>query len=212
MRRLVLTVLLVLPAFVDAAGQAPVAVVAESGGQLVLSRLPAILGEEEIEGQLTSGLTTTFVLRAEVPGKKLVGGARVDVRFELWDEVFQVVAVGIDGEGEGRELLDREALEAWWADLSLTVLEFEADTLVVGETMNLTLEVVPFSQSEQEDTQRWFSRSFAASQGRGGGRLTDTAERRGDSLEKVLGVLMATSIQRRPVSSFRWFIVITGGD
>ena len=77
MRRLVLTVLLVMQAFVDAAGQEPVSVVAEPDGQLILSRLPAILGEEEIERQLTSGLTTTFVLRAEVSGKKLVGGARV---------------------------------------------------------------------------------------------------------------------------------------
>ena len=163
----------------------------DDDGRLVVSGLPAILGDEEVARHLSSGLTTTFGLRAEIKGNKLVGGARIDVRYELWDEVYQVVAVGIDGRGERRDFESMQSLAAWWSDLQLTVFEAQEGEVAAGDSLALALEVVPFSQSEQEETQRWFSRSFAATRGGESARVTDSAERRGDSLEKVLGVLMA---------------------
>jgi hypothetical protein len=189
----------------------PIKVELEEGARVVLIGLPAVLGDEEIVRHLTSGLTTTLAFRAELRGHESIGGARVEVRYELWEEVFQVVAVGIDGRGERQELADLEALASWWSTLRLTVLELAGDQPAAGQNLELTLEVVPFSASEQDDTQRWFSRSFGASKSGDSERVTDAAERRGDSLENVLGVLMATSIQRHPVLTRSWKVSIPGG-
>ncbi|MCP4898180.1 MAG: hypothetical protein GY906_14500 [bacterium] len=199
--RCLLLAALLVPLLVGA--EMPIRLVGNSAGKIAITEFPAILEEEEITRQLTSGLTTSFVFRAEVKSESLVGGARVDVRYELWDEVFQVVAVGIDELGERQTLPDIAALKSWWSELSLTVIEREGES-ATGKDLRLTLDVVPFSLSEQDDTQRWFSRSFAASQGGASSRIGDAGERSGSSLEKVLGVLMATSIQRSALSTYRW--------
>jgi len=170
----------------------------------------AILGEEAVARQLESGLTTTFVYRVEVAGR-VVGGARVDVRYDLWDEVFEVVVVGADGRGERVRLAGRAALETWWVDLELVVAQQGSLAALRSREFVLALEVVPFSASEQDDAQRWFVRSFGATASREGFKATDPAERRGDSLEKVLGVLMATSIRGSALYTARWAVTVTGG-
>jgi len=71
---------------------------AGSGSRLVLTGLPPILADEEVKEHLTTGLTTTLQFR--VGGNKLAGGARVEIRYDLWDEVFLVKAGGIDGRAE----------------------------------------------------------------------------------------------------------------
>ena len=210
-RRGLLLILIVALAPLAVAEQPPRAEIYDDG-HMVVSGLPEILGDQEVMRHLSSGLTTTFSLRAEIKGAKLVGGARVDVRYELWDEVYQAVAVGIDGRGERRDFDDLEALLVWWHERQLLVFEGQEGKVAQGDSIALTLDVVPFSQSEKEDTQRWFSRSFAATRGGESARITDSAERRGDSLEKVLGVLMATSIQRRAVLSHEWTVAVTGGQ
>ena len=68
--------------------------------QWVLAGLPPILAGSEVKEHLTTGLTTTFVLKLtsrDAAGKKIVGAGRVQVRYELWDEVFYVATLGIDG-------------------------------------------------------------------------------------------------------------------
>jgi len=188
----------------------PPGVSLDAGQRLVVGRLAAILAEEAVARQLESGLTTTFVFRAEVAGRVL-GGARVDVRYDLWDEVFEVVAVGADGRGERVALAGRKALETWWSGLELVVAERGSLTPPGPRELVLALEVIPFSASEQDDAQRWFVRSFGATATSDGPQVTDPAERRGDSLEKVLGVLMATSIQGSALYSARWAVAVTGG-
>jgi hypothetical protein len=178
--------------------------------QLVVGRLAAILDEEAVARQLESGLTTTFVFRLEISGRAL-GGARVDVRYDLWDEVFEVVAVGADGRGERVTLAGRAALETWWSGLELVVAHQGSLAALRSREFVLALEVVPFSASEQDDAQRWFVRSFGATATRERFQVTDQAERRGDSLEKVLGVLMATSIRGSALYTARWAVTVTGG-
>jgi hypothetical protein len=177
--------------------------------RLVVRKLGAVLAEETVSRQLESGLTTTFLFRAEVGGR-VFGGARVDVRYDLWDEVFEVVAVGSDGHGEHKTLAGREALERWWSNLELVVAERGTLAEPLPREFVLVLEVVPFSASERDDAQRWFVRSFGATAGSDGPRVTDSAERRGDSLEKVLSVLMATSIRSSVLYSARWPVAVPG--
>lgn len=209
-RYLLATLVAVLPVSV-VAQTPPVRVSVEPGGGIVVSNLPDILGREEIARHLKSGLTTTFAFHAEIRGTEQRGGARVDVRFELWDEVYQVAAVGIDGRGERRQIDDFDGLTAWWRQLRLTVIANDGGSASTDRTLLLELSVVPFSQSEQDDAQRWFSRSFAASKTDAADRVTDAAERRGDPLEHVLEVLMATSIQRSAVSTYHWAMQLPGG-
>ena len=188
--------------------QPKVAIDAEQ--RLVVGRLAAILDEEAVSRQLESGLTTTFVFRVEVAGRVL-GGARVDVRYDLWDEVFEVVVVGADGRGERVTLAGRTALATWWSGVELVVAEQRPRSTPWPRELVLAVEVVPFSVSEQDDAQRWFVRSFGESAARTDRQVTDPAERRGDSLEKVLGVLMATSIQGSALYSARWVVTVAGG-
>jgi hypothetical protein len=204
-------VALTLTSICSAARAIPPPRLAIDGEQrLVVGRLTAILGEEAVARQLESGLTTTFVFRVEVAGKVL-GGARVDVRYDLWDEVFEVVVVGADGRGERLALFGRGALETWWSELELVVAGRGSLTALRSREFVLALEVVPFSASEQDDAQRWFVRSFGESATRTGRQVTDAAERRGDPLEKVLGVLMATSIRGSALYTARWVVTVTGG-
>jgi len=188
----------------------PPRVTIDAGQRLVAGRLAAVLDEQAVARQLESGLTTTFVFRVEVAGR-LLGGARVDVRYDLWDEVFEVVAVGADGRGERMALAGRKALETWWSGLELVVAEQTSPGTLVPRELVLALEVIPFSASEQDDAQRWFVRSFGATATSDGPQVTDPAERRGDPLEKVLGVLMATSIRGSALYSARWAVAVTGG-
>jgi hypothetical protein len=178
--------------------------------RLMVGRLAAVLDEETVARQLESGLTTTFFFRVEAAGRVL-GGARVDVRYDLWDEVFEVAALGAGGRGERATLAGRAALEAWWSGLELVVAERGSLGASAPRELVLALEVVPFSASEQDDAQRWFARSFGDSAASAGPRVTDPAERRGDSLEKVLGVLMATSIRGSALYTTRWAVAVTGG-
>jgi hypothetical protein len=209
-RRAALVALTLASVCTAARAAPPPGVSLDAGQRLVVGRLAAILAEEAVARQLQSGLTTTFVFRAEVAGRVL-GGARVDVRYDLWDEVFEVVAVGADGRGERATLAGRAALETWWSSLELVVAERASSAALMPRELVLALEVIPFSASEQDDAQRWFVRSFGATGTRDGPQVTDPAERRGDSLEKVLGVLMATSIRGSALYSARWAVAVTGG-
>jgi hypothetical protein len=194
-----------------ASAGSPPSIAIDAKHRLVVGRLAPILAEEAVSRQLQSGLTTTFVFRAEAGGRQL-GGARVDLRYDLWDEVFEVVAVGADGRGERVTLAGRAALEKWWSSLELVVAEQGSFSAVRSREFVLAVEVVPFSASERDDAQRWFVRSFGASTTRDSFQVTDPAERRGDSLEKVLGVLMATSIRGSALYTARWEVAVTGGQ
>jgi hypothetical protein len=210
MHRCLLTALVSVLPVVGVTQTPPIEVDVDPDGTVVVSNLPDIFGRDEIARHLRSGLTTTLAFQAQIRGTRQQGGARIDVRFELWDEIFQVAAVGIDGKGERTQLDDLEALATWWSELRLTVIVPDSGSAPKAGTLLLDLSVIPFSQSEQDDAQRWFSRSFAGSTTDAADRVTDSAERRGDPLEQVLGVLMATSIQRGEVMSYHWAMPLPG--
>ena len=94
----------------------------QAGGELHLSELPAILEDEKVAPELTKGLTTTFLFRVDVldgrSGRE-AGGGRVEIRYELWDEVFHLSIVGIDGRARREQVDSMEALQAWWSALRL---------------------------------------------------------------------------------------------
>jgi hypothetical protein len=118
--------------------------------------------------------------------------------FDSWDEVFLVQI--LDGAGERHEhvLSSFEELEGWWVELRLVLLA--SPVVGGGEEAKVVLDVIPFSRSEQLDTQRWLADSVSRGERSGG------TPQGGDSLGRVFSVLIATSIQRRPVTSYRWIL------
>ena len=172
-------------------------------GELVLSSLPPVLADAEVTRQLTTGLTATLAFRVEANG--VVGGARIEIRYELWDEVFHVTTVEIDGRPTRATLTSREALDGWWSGLQLAVLE-AADSApgAAPNTARVILEVVPFSHSEQLDTRRWFEESVQRAEQDKNEGISRSAEGGDESLGRVFSVLIATSIRRRAVTSYRW--------
>ena len=93
---------------------------------VVLSGLPPILVEEEVRRHLTTGLTTTFLFRLEPQAQLAPAGARIEVRYELWDEVFHVTALTADGRLEQMVMSSLDELDSWWRKVGLLVLQDEA--------------------------------------------------------------------------------------
>ena len=179
--------------------------VLESNGWLVVAELPSVLDEPELRDHLKSGLTTSLAFRIESIGQetKASGGARVDIRYELWDEIYLVSSYEMDGVAERETLASVQELRLWWSELRLRVARVPISKPSPAHKVRLLLQVVPFSHAEQMDTQRWFSESVH----RGSGRTKDRGGitgRRSDPLERAFSLLIATSIQRRPLVSFEW--------
>lgn len=182
----------------------------------VLVQLPPILDDAEMRQQLDTGLTTSLVFRItwrDRQGEKIEGGARAQIRYELWDELYEVAVLDGTGQLQSYRLKSAEALARWWAELRLVMLVPKA--AIAAELRNprsrqsarITLDVVPFSRAEQQNTQRWFSESLEQA-GRGNTEeIATSVDEEPEKLSKVLGLLMATSIQRRAIMTYRWNLV-----
>ncbi len=178
---------------------------------LVLTRLPAILAEEEVKKQLGTGLTTSFLfeVKAQSDAGKLKGGARVDVRYDLWDEIYIVTRIDATGRAVRTTLPSFERLGEWWRETRLIVLRPPA--AATARSAEVRLSVIPFSQAEQLDAQRWFSQSLSAEKSGSAGAVSDAVEDQPESFSQVLNLLMATSIGRTPLLELQWNLLIAGG-
>jgi len=167
---------------------------------LAVSALPEVLSLPEVRPHLNTGLTTSFIVvvkAAAEPGRKVRGAARIDVRWEPWDEVFLTTAVGADGRVRRDTHRSFAALAGWWQSLELPV----ALALPLGSwQVRVELSVIPFSQSEQRDAQRWFS-SAPGDDAASEPATTSPGESR---LNGVVDLLIATSIQRRSIVRYAW--------
>jgi hypothetical protein len=178
-------------------------------GALVVAGLPDVLSRPEVKPHLASGLTTTFVVRvsaADSGGARATGGGTVAVRFEPWDEVYLVVSSGAAGAAGGgaarRETLPSfDRLAAWWKELRLPAVDPAGLAPAGPWQVKISIHVVPFSESEREDTQRWFSDSVGAGPRSNAEDASATAKKAGSG---VLDLLVATSIQRRSLVSYDW--------
>lgn len=194
---------------------APAVVAAEGGpfwsverdGRLVVSGLPDVLSRPEVRPHLTSGLTTNFVVRvtaSDETGRKSKGAARIDVRWELWDEAFLTAVLEATGRARTASLPSFERLVAWWSGLEIPV----AAGLAPGGRWRVKVEVsvVPFSRSEQRDAQRWFSDTL------GEGELPAPRPQapdapgveRGPASNGLLDLLIVTSIKRPNLATYVW--------
>jgi hypothetical protein len=198
---------LLVPAAVAAGAAAPAPALERGAArELALTRLPPLLGRQEVRRHLETGLTTTFAFDVRVAGPgKVRGGGRIDIRYELWDEVWLVTRLDALDEAQRLRFPTFEKLETWWRDLRLPVLPgVERAARSAPGSAEIRLRVIPFSQSEQLDAQRWFSRSLAEESGRPGA----VAGVRDRPSEDLLQLLLATSIGRTSLLELEWEVAL----
>jgi hypothetical protein len=179
---------------------------AVDGERWELTALPPVLADAEVEPNLTSGLTSTFVLQLTVRdrhGAKVVGGARIQLRYEHWDEIFHIATLDAAGHVERRTAASFADLAEWWRSLRLTVFQPPPE-LAAGAEIRVAVDLVPFSRSEQDDAQRWFSDSLDHSGRSSAEELAQSADESPGRLSQVFNLLMATSIGRRAAVTYRW--------
>jgi hypothetical protein len=162
-------------------------------GSCVVSSLPPVLADRDLRGFVKSGLTTTLALTLTTrnpAGERIQSGVRIDVLFEPWDESFDVALSAPPAPTSRTRLASLAGLEEWWAKLSLT---FAVPAGAAGKA-ELALEVIPFSEQEEEDTRRWYADAL-------GDRAARTP---GDVDVGVFDALTLTSIKRHGVLRFSW--------
>lgn len=177
--------LLILAAAVAQAEERPTVTVLP-GGTVGIALPVSILQRADVRKQLGGGLTTTFAVAARDGETK--GGARIEVRYDLWDEVYLLRRVDFDRHEE-RQRLTAEQLEQWWRTTPVRVLASPRDAL----HLQIELSVLPFSAAEEEDARQWLSKSGGVGGAARGGRSPG-----------LVDVLIGTTIQAKPLLTFRW--------
>jgi hypothetical protein len=193
-----------------AALQAPALETVREG--LELSHLPPILADAEVRKQLGTGLTTSFLFEAAAKGGvggKIPGAARVDVRYDLWDEVYIVTRIDAAGHAVRTTLPSFERLAEWWRNARLVVVRSPAAH--TARRLEVRLRVIPFSQAEQLDTQRWFSQALSAEKSGSAGAVSEAVEDQPESFIQVINLLLATSIGRSALLEYQWTLAIPAG-
>jgi len=183
-----------------AAIREPAATITPHGA--VTLALPAeLIRSAAVREQLTSGLTTVFIVTASASdGSHDANGAiRVSIRFELWEERYLVQVTDAIGQQRSLTFASDADLAKWWSGDSFVVLTPHA--FPRGVEVNIRLRMLPFSAQEEADTRRWLSRTLSsAPQG-----SSDSSERSAT----ILRALVETSIRRRPLLDLRWKVRAT---
>ncbi|HEX8153397.1 MAG TPA: hypothetical protein VF698_09745 [Thermoanaerobaculia bacterium] len=169
-----------------------------------------ILRTAEVRQHLSSGLTTAFIATMEeqrVNGHPIRGAARIDVRYELWDETYLVTITDAGGRRQRIALPNYERFVDWWTRTALH-LAHAGSSASAPQSLRLKVEVVPFSASEEADAQKWLAESVAA--GAGAKPSQRTGEPQASS-SAILDVIIGTSVQRRPILAWRWTVRVEPG-
>jgi hypothetical protein len=173
--------LLPLPANATTASFLP-----QPGGVVAIVLPSSVLADRDVHRQIASGLTTTFILVARARGSGVVGSVRIDVRFDLWDEVWLVHRTRIDGKEEEQRITSSEMLERWWS-MPIRILRTGSNRV----SLSVTLTALPFSSAEGKDARDWIAHSVESG----------PAESRTSPL---VTALIGTTLAAKPIRVDRW--------
>jgi hypothetical protein len=182
---------LLVPLFLAATlarAQERLAVSVLPGGTVGVALPLAILQRADVRKQLGGGLTTTFLITARDGDTK--GAARIEVRYDLWDEVYHVRRIEFDARQE-RQRFTAEQLERWWRTTPIRLLSTTREAL----ELQVELSVLPFSAAEEEDARQWLSKSGGVGSASRGARSPG-----------LVDVLIGTTIQAKPLLTFKWTV------
>lgn len=186
MRRLLLVSLFLLAT--PAVAQDRPTVSALPGGAVGVAFPVSILQRADVRKQLAGGLTTTFLITARAGEAKSI--ARVEVRYDLWDEIYHVRRVDFDARVE-RQRFTAEQLEKWWRTTPIRILATSEDAI----RLQIEMSVLPFSAAEEEDARQWLTKSGGVGSASRGARSPG-----------LVDVLIGTTIQAKPLLTFQWTV------
>ena len=145
-------------------------------GDRVYVALPeSVLKDSRVRARLESALTTTFVLKTNTGA-----AARIEIRYDLWDEVYRVRR-----NQAAQQQVGKAQLEQWWR------MPIDVGRPGDRRTIEIELIVLPFSAAEENDARQWLSKSGGA-----GAPSADPAS--------IVDVLIGTTLSARPIVSYRW--------
>ncbi len=166
-------------------------------GDAIAITLPQdLLHKEIVRDQLDSGLTTTFLVDAKF--RRHARQARIEIRWDLWDETYLARIVNRTGRGKLLRIGTLQDLETWWKDQPLSLFAVGPD---VRGKLTLELRVLPYSPSEEQETREWMGEAAGLSS-RSGTAASGTQPAGGP----IVDALIATSIGARSVLTYRWTI------
>lgn len=155
-------------------------------GGVVAVALPAsLLQEPAIRKQLSAGLTTVITIIVRQRGTQHAGGARFEIRYDLWDEVWIANRIEFDGRAEHERIATFDALAQWWHKPVRIFASSDARVALGAE-----LRVLPFSAAEEQDAREWIAKAGGVATPSGAGTFVQT--------------LISTTITARPVVTMRW--------
>ena len=176
----------ILVAVVAARAQQRPSFSVQAGG-VVTATLPlSVLHSPPVKKQLASGLTTTFVIAAKQ--RERLTGARIEIRYDLWDEIWHVRKIDLDRREERQKLTSLDALEKWWR-VPVRIFGNAAATM----PLHVELSVLPFSASEEEDARQWIAKGGGAARPSGQG---------------LVDVLIGTTLRAKPIIRWRWDVQV----
>jgi hypothetical protein len=190
-------------ALVGAAGDTVRPQVACDGrGGCAVSHLPPIVVDREVRRYLESGLTTSLVFTFSARdrgGRRREASARVDVRYEPWEETFDLW-VGTAGAPLRKESVAPARLADWWAALRVPFAVAEGAV----ENARVDVDLIPFSEEEEADTRRWYAETLR------GGSVPRSGTDGAAATLPMLDALTLTSIKRHGVLHFSWSAPVNG--
>ena len=150
-----------------------------AGDRVLVALPPSILKQKEVRARLESALTTTFIVKIKD------ANARIEIRYDLWDEVYRVKRIDAAGRA-AQQSVTAAQLEAWWRT-PVDVGRLPADRAA----LDLELVVLPFSAADESDARQWLSKS--------GGTRDPSVDSR-----SIVDALIGTTLSARPVVAYRW--------
>ncbi|PYQ83458.1 MAG: hypothetical protein DMG02_33660 [Acidobacteria bacterium] len=151
-----------------------------AGDRVLVALPPSILKQKEVRARLESALTTTFIVKTKD------SNARIEIRYDLWDEVYRVKRVDAAGRVAQQQIANAAQLEAWWRT-PVEIARLAGDRAA----LDLELVVLPFSAADESDARQWLSKS--------GGTRDPSIDSK-----SVVDALIGTTLSARPIVSYRW--------
>ena len=146
-----------------------------SGDHVLIALPDGVLKDGKVKSRLESALTTTFIMRTSAGG-----AARIEIRYDLWDEVYLVRR-----NNGAQQRIAKKDLDPWWRT------PLDGGRAGASGRIDVELIVLPFSAAEESDARQWLSKS--------GGAGTPST-----NPSSIVDVLIGTTLSARPVVSFRW--------
>lgn len=169
-----------------------------------------LLEDASLEKKLYSGLTTTFELRATFePRRDDDFFAMLQVRYEIWEEVFIITRLEADGRLGRRQFATLEETAAWLRREPLRIARVGG-----GKNLIVRVRLIPFSRGDELIAEDWFARVLRVPDAVTTGQVDRNRDRSLDDSgdgSGIFEVLMTKSIRRRSIRTVKWAWRLEGG-